>query len=67
MLRYGYPYGTNENVCICENHPTQQIIRQEKKRKDIVPLPIVPLPILNCWYKNGKKRLTEIPKRFKTK
>ena len=28
MLRYGYPYGTNENVCICENHPTQQIIRQ---------------------------------------
>lgn len=62
MLRYGYPYGTNENVCICENHPTQQIIRQEKKRKDIVLL-----PILNCWYKNGKKRLTEIPKRFKTK
>lgn len=62
MLRYGYPYGTNENVCICENHPTQQIIRQEKKRKDIVPL-----AILNCWYKNGKKRLTEIPKRFKTK
>ena len=33
MLRYGYPYGTNENVCICENHPTQQIIRQEKKRE----------------------------------
>lgn len=33
MLRYGYPYGTNENVRICENHPTQRILRQEKKGK----------------------------------